>query len=95
MLSDHDKFIEEVINKVAKQKTFKTTKKERKDKEEATIESLMEVTGLKRLEVKKIMEKTRKEQRKNEANHSDTALILKVLLGCVCLVVLVATIAWL
>jgi len=66
MLEDHDKFIEAVISKVAKQKTYNTTKKERKEMEEATIISLMEVTGLKRLEVKKIMEKTRQDQKKNE-----------------------------
>lgn len=66
MLNDHNKFIEEVIGRAAKQDNLKELKVERKETEEATIESLMEVTNLSRAEIADIMEEVRKEQIQEE-----------------------------
>ena len=81
MLDDHKEFIEQVITKAAIHQNYKQTKQERKEYEEATIVSLMEVTGLKRLEVKKIMEKTRQEQylKEQKNNYFSPLKILKVI----------------
>ena len=62
MIEDHEQFMEDVISAVTDKSNADATKKLRRNKERVTVESLMEVTGLSRAEINKIMEKKRKEQ---------------------------------
>lgn len=62
MLDDHNEFLDEVIEKVTKKSHLHGSKALRKDSEEATIESLMEVTKLSRSEIEEVLEETRKEK---------------------------------
>ncbi|MCJ8313861.1 MAG: hypothetical protein HRU38_17345 [Saccharospirillaceae bacterium] len=70
MLDNHDSFINEVINKAKDEDAKEKIKELNKKKEEVTIESLVEVSGLSKEEVTKIMEETRSEKKNN---HLDSA----------------------
>lgn len=100
MIEDHDQFIDDVISEVTNKINKDETDKSRREKEQATVDSLMEVTGMPRADIKKIMERKRNEQmsrqsnlkvnytrKKNNQSHRDNSIYVKLIFALVALII--------